>query len=272
MRRVVPAAPWRSQPQTIAQIDWSNPVTRGLIGCYMGSGSDPARNLASPLNQFTPSGSGASRTGTASGIGYALDGASYLQDQNFPDVGSGRTLLALINPASLPASNANVMVWSQSATTSELNQLSFDSAGRVGVDCYRNGTAGRATTTGAVTLNKWQVVAAIYPSDASRSACLDNEIATTVNTALPQFVVGNWLTLGYAPWAGVDFFTGGVALSLVWGRGITDAEYQSVVKNPWQVFAPLLRRIWVGVSAGGGGTFLPQFANQSGKFIGVGIS
>jgi hypothetical protein len=251
---------WRSQPQFAAQIDWGNPITQGLIGCYMGSGADPARNLALPSNRFTPSGSGAAITQTQSGIGYTLDGASYLQDQNFPEVvvETGRTMLALVNPASLPASNANVITWTSINDVLNIEQLSITSTGVVRAETYRNGSAGPAVTSGTVTLNKWQMIGAIMSAgDLSRSACLETEISTFANPSVALLWPANWLTMGYAPWAGVDYFTGGIALALVWGRGIADTEYLSIVKNPWQVFAPIQRRILVPAAVAATGTFGP---------------
>lgn len=239
------------QPQEISLIDWKNPITRGLVGAYIGTSSAPQLNLASLPNKFTPSGAGASLLGNPYGMGYQLNGASYLQDQNFPDVvtATGRTMLALVNPASLPASNANVTTWTSTNTVHNIEQLSILNTGQVRAETYRNGSAGPATTTGSVTLNKWQMIGAImYAGDLSRSACLDTEIATVVSSAGPILAPANWLTMGYAPWAVTDYFTGGIALSLIWGRQLMIEEYLSIVNNPWQIFPRDRVKQWVGIS------------------------
>lgn len=44
------------------------------------------------------------------------------------------------------------------------------------------------------------------------------------------------------------------ALVAIWDRLPSAAEYAELYENPWQLFAPLPRRVFVGPSAGGGGS------------------
>jgi hypothetical protein len=49
------------------------------------------------------------------------------------------------------------------------------------------------------------------------------------------------------------FFNGQIVLAYVWdNRALTDAEHAELARNPWQLFAPLPRRIFVGPSGAAG--------------------
>lgn len=50
------------------------------------------------------------------------------------------------------------------------------------------------------------------------------------------------------------YFMGRVYLAAVWNRALSSAEIKQLSANPWQLFKPVQRQIWVPVSAGGGGT------------------
>lgn len=57
-----------------------------------------------------------------------------------------------------------------------------------------------------------------------------------------------------------ESFTGKVALTAVWDRALTDAEWASFVANPWQLFAPEKRPVFIG-SAGGGANTTATLSN-----------
>ena len=76
------------------------------------------------------------------------------------------------------------------------------------------------------------------------------EYANTASAALPN-AFSESLTVGedYSS----TYFMGRVYLAAVWNRALSSAEIKQLSANPWQLFAPTERRIWVPVTAGGGG-------------------
>jgi hypothetical protein len=89
----------------------------------------------------------------------------------------------------------------------------------------------------------------------STSATLNN--VTTTNFGIGDSFWGTIATLK-------------VYKAALYRRCFTDAECVALGKNPWQIFAPLSRRIWAGEVAAPG-TFQPAWAANANQFIGGGL-
>lgn len=227
----------RRQPQFAAGLRRS-PLCRGLIGLYGAVAGVGLVNLARPRLRLAPSGSGATLRATDRGVALSLDGSSYFQDQSFSTATTaGRTMACWARLSALPGVEGNVIVWTDAATVNSIEQLRINSSGTVTVESYRAGTAGVATTAGAVTVGKWHFIAAVMPSDASRTAWLDGE-SVTAATSAGTLGTDRWLTIGAAPWAGyTGTVTGEILLPMVWDRGLSDAEIAAVRRNSWSLIA-----------------------------------
>lgn len=243
------------QPGALVGINRANPLTLGLIGVYGASPSAPLVNAAYPRKRMTAGGSGSVLADRPLGQAFSLGGSGYFQDQSFSTATTaGRTMACWVRLNSLPASEANVIVWTDGTSVLSIEQLRINPSGTVTVESYRAGTAGVATTSGAVTVGKWHFVAAVMPSDASRTAWLDNESATA-NTSASVNGTDTYLTIGAAPWSGYGgTVDGDILLPMVWNRGLSDAEIRELRRNPWQLFAPIDDTIPFSYSSVGGST------------------
>ena len=78
----------------------------------------------------------------------------------------------------------------------------------------------------------------------------------TVSSSITNFHIGGRGSSNLATWAGVIEFTA------VWNRALSALEHAQIAANPWQLFAPIQRTIWV-PSAGGGPTYTLTAASGS---------
>lgn len=128
---------------------------------------------------------------------------------------------------------------------------------------FRGSFAGPAVTVGVPQRVLWTRVAGveyIYANSAVTSAAAASSFASSGSTTL--------LCRATA----ADFpATCTVALAACWpNRGFSAAPARAVIDNPWAaVYEP--RRIWVPVSAGGGGSFQAAWARNRSHVIGAGV-
>lgn len=66
----------------------------------------------------------------------------------------------------------------------------------------------------------------------------------------------------------IQFHNGGIALGAIFDYSLQDSVARSISANPWQLFAPLPRRIFA-VEVAAGGSFVPAWAANSSYMTGV---
>ena len=233
--------PWTSQPQTAVGIDRSNPITRGLVFA---------------LNA-------ANRRDSISGATAVLSGTSY----------------QAVGPAGIPHKSPTTQV--PGAFTYTVNIASaFDCTTIV---VFRSVTA-QAAAVGVPTLNFNSAEPVLFSSTGSQSVFSTTGNPSTTITTLSagrvyvlagvkrvnsqeQYVNGVKVTTNVTGNRAVGAITTVSVGRPSGGNNIENAEYYEVLHfnralsphevavlsaNPWQVFAPLERRIWA--PAAGGGT------------------
>ena len=233
--------PWTSQPQTAVGIDRSNPITRGLVFA---------------LNA-------ANRRDSISGATAVLSGTSY----------------QAVGLAGIPHKSPTTQV--PGAFTYTVNIASaFDCTTIV---VFRSVTA-QAAAVGVPTLNFNSAEPVLFSSTGSQSVfSTTNNASTTITTlsagrvyvlagvkrvnSQEQYVNGVKVTTNVTGNRAVGAITTVSVGRPSGGNNIENAEYYEVLHfnralsphevavlsaNPWQVFAPLERRIWA--PAAGGGT------------------
>lgn len=224
---------WTRQPQQIVEIDWSNPLTRGLTFAAIGGMNvDLVRKKVLAING-TPGKQGNPRAGVS---------AIYTADTQYHSIAP---------PASwLPGACTLLVVadW-QSGYAVPIGQMTIGGsfAGNTwamvaggGLDLFRNGATYRwSTTTGHSTgLHTWAVrqngstgVAPVFTEDltAFTSSVVNN--GSPVGTSTNDIRIGahsTGVTPNYKPF-----------LTLAWSRYLTDAELRQLdlkLGNPWQIF------------------------------------
>ena len=260
-RRVRTTQPQQGQ----IAIDWSNPITAGLVFAYvcgneaMGYGED-GRNLIQYVNGGgtvtgirinTPNGTGvqakssssfafgptqtsiksgvysmfAFGTGTASGIQSAID----------DDDGNTRRFQFRINAGKV-----------------ELNPFYSGGNGNVAAPAalsaydLANGFAMGAVVNGAAY--------AIYQKGVKTAGTAMPSTALTPNS---QIAIAARKTGTTQAW-----LVGGLQIVAMWNRALTDAEQASLADNPWQLVKPAPRRMWLAWSpfTGSASTVSPDVA------------
>lgn len=247
--------PWTRQPPVPAQIDWSNPLTRGLVLVL-----DPGTGLNLVTNKlFTRTGTKqvVTRNGIVRGFGSTLGaGASdYIPTTTSTNAAAGGAVSvafsAFVNGISgnsltgrifnngsgvqdtiYANSSTGVFQYTRNNTTSNL------------ANCTWSFTAGAphhhlVTQSGGVGVN-----AVVYVDGVAVTVTAGS--ATTANaTASDTWNIGNRPT-------GDRNLDGWIGYFYVWhDRILTAAEAASLSANPWQIFAPLPRRIWAPAASGG---------------------
>ena len=281
---VIIRRPWTTQPQVATGIDWSNPLTRGLhwaFGVSPGGKSlyDPVRlgfaafhqNAGTFAQSWVPhpgakgyavvssdSGVGSDITiqiGNATGSGCPL---------NAPTGTTGRSCTVQwgINLAATPSDYA--VIYDSSAAAYQL-LIRLTTAAKVQV--VWPGQYILLESSGAIPVGIDTVVTVVVAP---------NYVAIYFNGILdsstgaggdPNWAIGQSYIfgLGAAGLNGTKWWA-----PTAWSRALLPSEIASGAANPWQLFAPLPRRIWA-PSAGGAATVAGSIAATL-LDVGVGAS
>ena len=241
-----------SQPQNAVGIDWSNPITLGLLNLFLGS--LPSSDLVTGT-RFTQVGAPSS-VPTQVGLGLAVNAA---------------TPTAIYEPAQ----NAPVAGWTQAAIIVSTGTLTSANSIVGFSNGYGSGNYGRSICQAYTGSSVWTG----YIYDGAQKFAY---ATTPIVTGVPQVVVvtctaslmsiyingllqgtvavGNSGEIYGTPvWnigrAGSGSAANPVEIPLALMSGVvwSAAQVASFSANPWQLFAPQRRNVFVGLSVGGAG-------------------
>ena len=248
---------WTQQPQQACEIDWSNPITRGLVVAI--SGANPRLNSA--LNKP------ASFVGTP-GSALTIDGRSTEFTRSSTQgisVGTSAafnpaaiTLLSIYRPKSLATASAHMLFSRDDNSLGRAFSLDLHWNSGYGVRYYVAGGGSVGTNElrqgVSAVVGKRYVVAARQTGSAA-ALFVDGALVSSsaAFTAKPS-ATGD-TRIGIRTYSGSNEAADGfIPLSLMWSRALSDSEIRSISANPWQIFNPIQRRIFAEVSASGGVT------------------
>jgi hypothetical protein len=271
--------PWTQQPQQAVGIDLGNPIARGayawtphnprqLVGARTVQAFGETAYNSSPVGD-----KGVARKWSRSANAGVDFGTQQIITQN-----SGVTVLVVAAPTSaatmkVPFSQ-RVAGGSYTQTDFVFNSSSIDSlgatAGTVVLTTYHSAPGGvKADSQIDGKTHCWiagngSANGYIYRDGVKQTLSTSTRISTFYN-ASQKLRVGNM---------GDDASTthpcdDPVYLVVVWDRLLSEAEAKTVSENPWQIFKPIPRRIFVPVSAGGG---IYTLNAQSGSYTTTGQS
>lgn len=215
-----------SQPQGPVGIDWSNPITRGLVFALNPiSAFDLVKKLAVP--GISP------QIATSSGI--YIGGVSSTQTSlgNGP-VATSSTWTGLLDIDTRPNPNGwGGRFWRPTGNNDGQHTVQL------------GGTTG--TKVVGVSIN-YAAIFNISLTDNSQSRCVIKHRAADhaiwVNGSLKgaSSNAAAWsIGVNSSNVAGSD----AIGLQLLWDRTLSDVEILSISLNPWQIFTPIQRNIWV---------------------------
>lgn len=222
---------WTQQPQVPVEIDWSNPITRGLVTAYVaGKPVDAVRG-----SKFTNT---SLYGGIANGLaGYATSPSAYTRSTNDP-------VTVFVLGSFYSSTNWNPKLyesstWSSSSVNAGIEVFrDHSSPNHLKVGAYNNNnntiSAGFSPTFGRVYATCFGYDGTNYYLDVDGVGKASGALAAGVLNAGVAEIHGSSAN-GTAP----------AILSLRWNRALNSGEQISLSANPWQIFRPLTKQIWV---------------------------
>lgn len=246
----------RTQPQPgeATLIDWSNPITRDMTVCLMhgdqayghamfvNAGAQVVQNtVAYTAGQQanTPQGTGGRPSGTNPMYTWASNGA--ITSPNYSLFAFGTCASASVTQSAIDMDNSSERYFQFRLANGKVDFIPFNSA--------MNATLAQATSPVAMTAAEmfrgFTMGATAAPG---RTACFQNGAMTTATYSTGTMKtpgVGIPISIGARATNAQQWSSGALMLVVVWMRTLTDAEMQSLSDNPWQLFKPQARRMWV---------------------------
>lgn len=263
MATIINSTPWTSQPQQAVGIDWGNPINRGLVYC---------KNLALETG-FTKVGTKivASEGWSALGFGATFGlGSTDSVETTLTTSSTARTILVLYVKNGTGGGTAG-RIFDKRTVSGQVEEMQTGGSGMLYGGSWTGGTglftwAGQPTSTPVscvVSYDKSSTsnVPIVIENGVRQSVTTSSAPSGSVITNTDPYVIGNRKNDNARNWDGT------IALFAVFDRALSEQEAKSLSANPWQIFKPLPRRIFVPVSAAGG---LYTLTAQSGSYTVIG--
>lgn len=233
-----------SQPQGAVEIDWSNPLTRGLALAFDGATNrDVVRN-----KQGVATGTKRAVGQVGVGTGFSTDGVSTTDKVLTGVAGNGvdqRTLFSLFTPRSLGGGSLGRLTCANNlADEMYLYNTTIEMA--CGYFRHTNGSF-RSIQFGsysALVFGKPMCLSISYDGSSVSnlpvgyvngklvsSGCVDSPSA-------PGVLNPDNICIGNRPTDNLRVFDGTIFLTLRWDRILSGAEHAAIADNPWQIFKP----------------------------------
>jgi hypothetical protein len=231
--------PWDSQPQEAVGIDWSNPLTKGIVAAaYPGGG---VYTVASGIT--LGAGTQGRHWTLTGGTTQAIDVSSpgYTAGMEFSGIAVARSRglgsQAVIN---INFNGTNVPFMLSIGITGPVNGAGYFAGG-----WKTSGFVSDVRNDGL-----WHVIGGAVKSGSQRYFVDGRLNSSGTGSGTSATVNSNPISFGCYKNDSASL-NGDLALGVVWAdRFLTDAEIAEISANPWQLFAP--RSIWVPVSAASG--------------------
>ena len=225
-----------SQPQGPARVDWSNPITRGLFVA-----ETPSKRRGAEIMRPVTGGVSYMSDGTAaSGIAYDIppitvgDFTLFMQGRGFTNTAaaSAFTLTGPTDQSNNSAAALMFNVWASGGS------WGFD-----GVDIGRD--------RGISLNNQQERVAVIVRSGTSLSLYLNGTYAGAATLGSGGTFLATGVKLFSKGGSNVDIAASGSYIKTYGaaGRALSVPEIKSLSDNPWQIFAPDSKSLWVPTAA-----------------------
>jgi hypothetical protein len=235
---------YTQQPQHAVQIDWSNPITRGLAFafihgviafgfCTSGQNAIPyVGAVATP----TPIGLGAKSTST-SNRAYSL-GNHGIAGTNYSLFAVGTATSNAVTQSAIDSDNGTTQRYVQfRLNNGKVDLIPFNTSAAVtGQPVFAN------ALTSAEMARGFTMGAAV---SATRAAAFQNaQVATATPSGLASIPAGSNLSIGARITGVTGWATGGLSCAYGWNATKADADMLSLAENPWQIWKFPARRLW----------------------------
>lgn len=223
---------YRTQPQDQAQIDWSNPITRGLATVFLPTQRYPATDLITKV--FDTATTRGSLLPGQNATRYAVTGTNVAWSLNFAPVGirvnyAAMTVFTLFEQYDTTTTG---IIFGGGANSTNYARLLKNNDGSITFQPNSN-SVGAGINGPVLNVNQVYALAAIQQSS-EREFFVD---ATSVASSSSTITFLN-NAYGYAGAAYVtnQFRRVGIYCGYVWTRRLTQFEIKSLTDNPYQIF------------------------------------
>lgn len=239
MPRVLLPTRWTQQPQVPVEIDWSNPITQGLVAAF-----DPSsgKNLRTNNNFIAPT------SISKYGKNYLLNSTQIYTSGDISntvlDIYSSWTVCVrvVINENFVPTSNQQII----SLRWGNYEQFIIKITYYAGTYRYDTGNHNGSTTyntgSGNANLGESKYIVGTFNGSTVTQYLNAKFLSSASLTPYTQAVGPKVIIIG----------SGSVNVSvsdiLVFNRAISASEVASLSSNPWQIFAPSPSRLYMGVT------------------------
>lgn len=274
---------WTRQPQVPVGVNWGNPILQAMGANFLVLPSVGVNSFIGSSNPSSITGSiiknpaSLSMVGSGVPIGYTPDANGGIYYNNRPAASAAGNTMAFvfIRRGIVGAGSDN---YSMLGVTSNANNdgmilhTGFRSAGSpvcgltYGVNLFDSVAVAQDTP--------YFVIAAATPGTSQpiylkvknlqTGQIVKDNVGTATNTASGA---STWTFMGNP--FNLKGYPGDCFLGVMGSQYLPPTLANVWLQNPWQIFAPLQRRIWVG-SAAAGGTFKPYWAVNSNQILGTG--
>jgi hypothetical protein len=234
---------WTEQPQSICEINWSNPITRGLID--WGTPTDPNGVVGINSPTIVPKRNGMAHKGNGS--------SSYFSKSVTPlPITTEVTLLALVHGAS-GAADSRIYAIGSSASPTPFISLQANASVAANAGFFSRLVGGTAINSSVVAFEDaaphlligtaWATGNELWVDGVSVGS---NANTTSAGGAtMDRIAVGALLRTS----AG-SYNASGVLLRAAWNRSLTTSEIITITQNPWQLFVPQNKIIPLSILSG----------------------
>lgn len=252
-----------AQPAQPSGVDWTHPSARGLIVAIAGSKPYELVNGIALRSEGGPTMVGA----TPGMAGPRFNGSSGVLWAPIPRIALGNWTLLQVVRGNSPATDRRSFNVGNSGSTTIIVAIGTGSANAAKVRAVGVNDAGTApgdtsqvSAADAFVSSGPRAVALRYLRNSGYQAFVNgvpDGFADFVDPSSTYTVdrvgVGAMYRTGAAA-----FFAGDSFASFAWARGLSDEEVSWISRNPWQLFAPEPRRIWVPAPAAGSYTLTAE--------------
>lgn len=233
--------PWTQQPQGVVRLDTAHPLALGLRGAWFGG-----RHAINVVTGALSSAPGGVAVASEHGIVTRYAGTPTDTGALLGGLGSQFTVAIRLRPSQTVGHKV-----CGSHLDGGTGWLMAIESGSLNMYCDRSQKIGANVSVGA-----WSQIAFSFDAANTKRIAANGVVTASAQsaTASPSATP---LLIGSYQWPGYAEFDGDIDYLCIWDRGLSSDELVAVQANPWQLFAPITRRIWV---PSAGGSAVPDIA------------
>jgi hypothetical protein len=246
------------QPQQNPQVDWQNPITRGLQAAFLPVGEKYMRDVAYGNAFDTNTGN---FSGGANLVGSNVNNGGVRQTTSAPDLGGRLTLASysilfigeILNGGSYSA------IFCKSGAAANGYSLQYDPVSSNVYSVYHGNNSVAFPNATFAKLQNTGPHAILMSFDATEQISrlyIDGALSDAVsNTNAQDLGAGRFVLFGERGETNTYGTAGACNGISAWNRKLSDAESKALTADvkqaPWQLFKPKSRRMFAGIAAGG---------------------